>query len=143
MKQLSLSHYRLNFRTLAVIFLLVVLLVACADDQAVVLGPQQWKNLVFKVETRPSPLRVGMNEFIVIANRDGDKIGVDLVIMMRVGERGEWRQAIQDGFSGVYRRAVQVDDPTMQSLHVHVYRKKEEDETMLIFPLNQKSAVSQ
>jgi hypothetical protein len=134
----------MNRGLLRLLLVLVVasFLSACADKNAVVLGPQQWKNLTFKIETRPSPLRVGMNEFIVIANRDGDKIGVDLVIMMRVGERGEWRQAIQDGFSGVYRRAVQVDDPATQSLHVHVHRTKDEDETMLIFPLNQKPAVS-
>lgn len=131
-------------RLLCLFFVLAFagLLTACADKNAVVLGPQQWQNLTFRVETRPSPLRVGMNEFIVIANRDGDKIGVDLVITMRVGERGEWRQAIQDGFSGVYRRAVQVDDPATQTLHVHVRRKQGNDETMLLFSLNQKPEVS-
>lgn len=127
---------------LLLILVIASLLPACADKNAVVLGPQQWENLTFRVETRPSPLRVGMNEFIVIVNRDGDKIGVDLVVTMRAGEHGEWRQAIQDGFSGVYRRAVQVDDPATQVLHVQVRRKKSDDKTTLIFPLNQKPAVS-
>ncbi len=127
-------------RFLHILFLamLASLLSACADDQAVVLGPQHWKNVNFRVETRPSPLRVGMNEFIVIANLDGGKLGVDLVIQMRVGEHGNWRQAIQDGFSGVYRRAVRVDDPKTQSLSMHIQSTKNDDETVLHFPLNQK-----
>ncbi len=70
------------------------------------------------------------------------KPGVGLVVMMRVGKNEKWRQGIQDGFTGVYRRAVKVDDPATQSLTVHVRRSKGEEETTLIFPLNQKPAVS-
>lgn len=114
------------------------MLVACSDEQAVVLGPQQWQDLEFRVEVRPSPPRVGMNEFIVIASREVYKPGVGLIINIRVGERAEWRQAIQDGFTGVYRRAVRVDDPQMQSLSVQVHRSNSEDATVLTFPLNQK-----
>jgi len=114
------------------------MLFACADEQAVVLGPQQWQDLEFRVEVRPSPPRVGMNEFIVIASREVYKPGVGLIVNIRVGEQAEWRQAIQDGFTGVYRRAVRVDDPQLQSLSVQVRRSNKEDETMLTFPLNQK-----
>lgn len=115
----------------------VALLSGCADGQAVILGPQQWQDLEFRVEVRPSPPVVGMNEFIVIASREVYKPGVGLVINIRVGEQAEWRQAIQDGFTGVYRRAVRVDDPLTQSLSVQVIRAETKDETMLSFPLNQ------
>ena len=124
-----------------VLFLLVVfvgLLSACTDEQAVMLGPQQWEDLGIKVETRPSPIRVGMNEFIVIASRDEYKPGVGLVVNIRVGDNAKWRQAIQDGFTGVYRRAVRVDDPATQSLKVHLRRTEGDGETELVFPLNQK-----
>ena len=114
------------------------MLAACADEQAVVLGPQQWQDLEFRVEVRPSPPRVGMNEFIVIASREVYKPGVGLIINIRVGEQAEWRQAIQDGFTGVYRRAVRVDDPQVQSLSVQVQRSDRKDGTLLTFPLSQK-----
>jgi hypothetical protein len=133
------------FRSLFLVAVLMGLLTACADEQSVILGPQQWQDLGIRVETRPSPLRVGMNEFIVIASRDEYKPGVGLVVQLRVGENEKWRQAIQDGFTGVYRRAVRVDDPATQTLFVHLRRSKSDDkkdETVLRFPLNQKPGVS-
>jgi hypothetical protein len=138
MKQRSLAV----FKRLFFIVVLAGLLSACADEQAVILGPQQWQDLGVRVETRPSPLRVGMNEFIVIASREEYKPGVGLVVMLRVNENGKWRQAIQDGFTGVYRRAVQVDDPATQSLTVHIRRSGNKDETTLSFPLNQRPDLS-
>lgn len=139
------QQWLMYLRSLIFIAVFAGLLAACADEQSVILGPQQWQDLGFRVETRPSPLRVGMNEFIVIASRDEYKPGVGLVVKLRVGENEKWRQAIQDGFTGVYRRAVHVDDPATQSLFVHVRRSKSDDkndETMLTFPLNQKPATS-
>lgn len=129
------------------ILLIVVagLLSACADEHTVILGPQEWQDLSIRVETRPSPIRVGMNEFIVIASREEYKPGVGLLVEMRVDEKSEWRQAIQDGFTGVYRRAVRVNDPATQSLFVHVRRAKSDDkkdDTVLTFPLNQAPVTS-
>lgn len=117
---------------------LVAGLFGCSDKGAIVLGPQQWEDLELRVEARPSPIRVGMNEFIVIASREVYKPGVGLIVKIRASEQAEWRQAIQDGFTGVYRRAVQVDDPQTQSLSVYVRRTDKDDETVLSFPLNQK-----
>ena len=98
---------------------------------------------MFFVETRPSPVRAGMNEFIVIASRDVYKPGVGLIVTIRVDENTEPRQAIQDGFTGVYRRAVMVMNPQVDVLTVHVRRDKKhlseekENETTLYFSLNQ------
>jgi hypothetical protein len=108
----------------------------CGNEQAVSLGPQEWEGLQFVVESRPSPIRVGMNEFIVIASRDEYKPGVGLVVSLQVSKEDKWRQAIQDGFTGVYRRAVRVTDPQRDVLAVHV-RKGEEAETTLYFPFGQ------
>ena len=127
---------------LLMMFLLAV--PGCADEKAVRLGPQQWQDLEFFVETRPSPVRAGMNEFIVIASREVYKPGVGLIVTIRVDEKTEWRQAIQDGFTGVYRRAVLVRNPQADVLTVHVRRdkkhrsKEKENEITLYFPLNQK-----
>jgi len=141
MKRSSSVFFISCFKKLFFIAMFVGLLSACSNEQSVILGPQQWQDLSFRVEARPSPLRAGMNEFIVIANREKHKPGVGLMVMLRAGESGEWRQAIQDGYTGVYRRAVKVDDPETQSLSVHVRRVKGDnkgEETVLLFPLNQK-----
>lgn len=112
-----------------------ILLSACAGDDAVRLGPQVWNEISFIVESRPSPIRKGMNEFIVIASRERVKPGVGLVVSLRTSDADEWRQAIQDGYTGVYRRAVMVHDPLSDVLQVHIRRIKEKDETVLRFPL--------
>jgi hypothetical protein len=120
--------------------LLVILFTACGSDEVVRLGPQYWNDLQIVVETRPPRIRAGMNEFIVIASRERNKPGVGLVVSIRAEEKGEWRQAIQDGYTGVYRRAVKVSDPHNDVLSVHIRNTKasseeEEAETILQFPL--------
>lgn len=126
-------------------FLLFVVswgLIGCADEQAVRLGPQQWSDLQIVVEARPSPVRVGMNEFIVIASREEYKPVVDLIVTIRTDEKTDWRQAIQDGYTGVYRRAVRVNNPKTDVLTVHVRKTKSnakgaDSEKVLYFPLSQ------
>lgn len=125
------------------LFIVSLLLVACADEQAVRMGPQAWHDLQIVVEARPSPVRVGMNEFIVIASREQYKPVVDLIVTIRADEKTDWRQAIQDGYTGVYRRAVRINNPETDVLAVHVRKTKSdnkgaENETILYFPLSQK-----
>jgi hypothetical protein len=132
----------------AVVVCCTLLLVnGCGGGKAVLLGPKTWKGIVFTVEPRPFPLRVGMNEFILIANRNGKKPVVDLVVSYRVDKNSDWQQAIQDGFSGVYRRAIHVGDPKNGVLEVQIRKINKEAEykgidqeidTVLHFPLNQK-----
>lgn len=118
-----------------VILMLVLagLLLACAGDDAVLLGPQEWDETRFIVESRPSPIRRGMTEFIVIATLEDRRPGVDYVISLRATKGREWRQAIQDGHTGVYRRAVWVEDPLKGRLAVNI-KKKDGKETTLYFP---------
>lgn len=130
------SHMKAKF--LAVVLLFAVL-PGCGDGTIVVLGPQQWQDLEIRVEVHPSPPRAGMTEFIVIASRDVYKPGVGLVVEIRVDETAKWIQAIQDGFTGVYRRAVNITDPKTQSLWVRVKRTNKDEGTLLSFPLNQET----
>ena len=135
-----------SIKQFCILVLALLTVSGCADEQAVLLGPQQWQDLEFVVETRPSPIRAGMNEFVVIASREVYKPGIGLIVDIRVNEKLAWRQAIQDGFTGVYRRAVRVNNPQTDVLAVHVRRdkksqkesKEKEVETTLYFPLNQK-----
>jgi hypothetical protein len=121
------------------LLLLPVVLSACTDKAALRLGPQYWQEIQFVVETRPTPVQAGMNEFIVIATREQGKPGVGLIVELRIGEQSAWTQAIQDGYTGVYRRAIAVQDPQRDVLAVHVRPAKTAagaaTETTLYFPL--------
>ncbi len=115
------------------IALIMVLLPACTGN--VVTSPtQEWKDMSFRIETRPPTIKPGMIEFLVIANRGERRRAHDLVVSLRLGETGRWTQAIQDGAVGVYRRALRVTDPAREQLNVHIRYKDEE--TILKFPLD-------
>lgn len=115
------------------ILLFLVALTGCPGG-AVISEAQQWKDLTFRVETRPPIVKPGMIEFLVLANRGERKRAHDLIVSIRIGESGKWRQAIQDGHVGVYRRALRVSNPDTEKLYVHV--KHADEEKVLIFPLN-------
>lgn len=121
--------------------LLLGLLSACTGESVVRYGPQHWRDTQFVVETRPAPVQSGMNEFIIIATSDDARPGVAFVVSLRIGAAGEWHQAIQDGYSGVYRRAVRVVDPKKDVLNVMVRKSREEAETILHFPLGKPAPV--
>ena len=118
---------------IVLMLVLTSLLLACGSGDAVRLGPLEWDDTGFVVETRPSPIAQGMSEFIVIATRGTARPGVGYIVSLRVSGRGEWRQAIQDGYTGVYRRALWVEDPHTDQLEVHL-KKGSEKETILYFP---------
>lgn len=126
-------------KQVSLFLVLISLLGGCADKQLTQLGPQFWQGIDFVIETRPTRIQAGMNEVIVIASREKYKPGVGLVVSIRVDEKLDWRQAIQDGYTGVYRRAILVSDPEQDVLAVHVRNIRaeqgEEKETILYFPL--------
>lgn len=110
----------------------VLFMGGCGGDQPST-PPQAWEDLSFIVETRPPELSPGMIEFLVVANRGERKRAHDLLVSIRMGQMGRWTQAIQDGHTGVYRRAIRVSDPKTDILNVHV--KYKDKETVLMFPL--------
>jgi len=126
-------------RLLSVLALIAVIGYGCSGDVPLS-PPQSWKNYQFSIETRPPMVTTGMNEFLVIANKDGRNPAHDVLVSLRVGETGRWVQAIQDGHVGVYRRALRVVDPINDVLHVHVSQGKED--AVLKFPLNYQQAVA-
>ncbi|NOY63196.1 MAG: hypothetical protein GXP10_08630 [Gammaproteobacteria bacterium] len=115
----------------------------CSDEVTPRLGPQQWQDIVFLVETRPPQLRIGMNEFLVLASIDGHKPAHDMILSFRLNGEGKWQQAIQDGYVGVYRKAIRVNDIENDVLEVRVERyvegQNERDLTLLRFPLRQQT----
>ncbi len=114
---------------------LVLLLMACGVPESQYQIPvQKWEDIVIKVESQPAPVVVGMNEFLILATLERGKPVHDLVIALRSGEAGPWQQATQDGFSGVYRKAVIVP-PGVDELQVQVRKKRTENEVVLYYPM--------
>ena len=112
--------------------LLGLVVAGCGSDVADSLGQQRLGDAVIEVQCRPTPVTLGMNEFLVLATDVNGAPVHDLLVDLRMKDGDIWQQAIQDGFSGVYRKALGVqslDDP----LQVRI--KRNGVETKLYFPL--------
>jgi len=120
----------LMFRSLLMVMLL---LASCSADEQTWNAPAQvWNDLSIRFETRPTVLRPGMNEFLVIANRQQRGFSSDLMVDVRT-ENSPWKQAMPDGALGVFRRALPVRDVLHDHLYVRLVRKGEQRE--MIFSL--------
>jgi hypothetical protein len=78
-----------------------------------------------------------MNEFLIVASRskNRDVPAHDLIVSLAINDSEHWEQAIQDGFVGVYRRALKISDPGKDVLLVRLQHGK--DSGILRFPLNE------
>ncbi len=111
-----------------------LLLLGCEGPTQSKIPPQTWQGIRVAVETRPTPVRAGMNEIWVIFNDQRRRPVSDLLVELSVsGENKAPVQAIQDGLSGVYRRAVYISEPATQQLQIHLRRG--ENRGLLTFPL--------
>jgi hypothetical protein len=119
--------------TSAVALALLGLLAACGGRQAADAPPQIWGDAEVRIESRPSPPRTGMNEFLVMVTGERGKPISDLVVSLRTDDQDAWKQAIQDGQVGVYRRAAEVAPGTRSVLQVQIRRG--DTESVLRFPL--------
>jgi len=110
------------------------MLAACSGgDEAVQVPAQAWQGLEVRVESRPSPPRAGANEFLVIVSEKRGKPAHNLVVSLRTSDRDDWKQAIQDGQVGVYRRAIEARPGERSTLQVQL--KGRGAEGVLRFPL--------
>lgn len=81
----------------------------------------------------PTPVKPGMNEFLVLTTLEHGKPVHDLIVSLRASQDDEWQQAIQDGFSGVHRRALYL--PGTPTLYVQLRKKRTDETVVLEFPL--------
>lgn len=124
------------------LFFLSLALMACEGPMPE-MPAQTWDNMRIQIETRPPRLQKGMNEFLVVASKGKDN-GIpahDLIVSLAINDSDHWEQAIQDGFVGVYRRAMPVSDPANDVLLVRIEHDKREG--ILRFPLNEQKLPSQ
>ena len=108
-----------------------------------------WGDYTFRLESRPPVIEKGMMELLTLVDYQNRLRGWDLIVYYRMGPTGRWVQAIQDGHTGVYRRAMRVEDPETDVLYVHVKKNqtaeekaqnKKRKETVILFPLNYSTA---
>jgi len=127
------AEFRKCFRQYAA-FILVAGLTACGGDPSQDAPVQKWQGMEIRVESRPSPPSPGMNEFLVMATGERGRAIYDMIVSLRTDDHDEWKQAIQDGQVGVYRRAAEVEPGTRSVLQVQI--KHNGSESILRFPLN-------
>ncbi len=98
---------------------------------------ESWRDLRIHVESRSYGAVPKMRELLVFVNRGAELPAWDCRIDIRTSDADSWKQAIEDGRVGVYRRAAQVD-PEHSVLQVWI--RAEGSETVLHIPLIRKSA---
>ena len=115
-------------------WILLVALTACGGNPSQDAPLQKWQGIEVRVESRPTPPSPGMNEFLVMATGEHGRPVYDMIVSLRTDDHDEWKQAIQDGQVGVYRRAAEVEPGTRSVLQVQI--KHDGTESVLRFPLN-------
>ncbi len=112
-----------------------LLLVACTSSSQVPdTRPQHWNDLDVRVESRPSPPTAGMNEFLVILTDSRGQPGWDCLVDIRTAQADPWKQAIQDGRVGVYRRSALLAPGERSVVQVRVSRGTQQ--AVLRFPIH-------
>ena len=117
---------------------MLVFAVACGRGDAYVLGPKMYKDIDVLVEIRPGAPTVGMNEFLVVATHENRRPAFEYVVSIKMKGQDAWHQSIQDGETGVFRRAIRVNDPVNDVLTVQMVNKDDgQSVAELDFPLSQ------
>ena len=96
---------------------------------------QHWKTMDVRIETHPNPPLAGMSEIVVIITGEHGKPIPDLTVSLRGGESMPWVQAIQDGYIGVYRRAIDIGGNDAGMAKVQVRLQRMDEQKVLLFPL--------
>ena len=122
-------------RPLGIIFSMFAIgLAACSDSAAdSPVPPQHWKNMIVRIQTHPSPPIAGMSEIVVIITGPHGRPAGNLIVSLRGTESAPWIQAIEDGYIGVYRRAVDIGEDRNGVVRVLIQQGKEQK--ILRFPI--------
>ncbi|MDE1989439.1 MAG: hypothetical protein KGI82_03135 [Betaproteobacteria bacterium] len=110
-------------------------LAGCSGEKVADTVQQHWQDLDIRVETRPSPPALGMDEFLVIVTRSRGQPAWDCLVDIRTADEDPWKQAIQDGRVGVYRRSALVGLGERSVVQVQIHRQDNDSTTVLRFPL--------
>lgn len=121
-----------------ILYVTMSLVIMSCGGEVARLAAQEFEGNIYQIEARPGPtILKGMNEFLVIVSNKHNQPVADLILSLRIDNKIGWKQMIQDGRVGVYRRAIEIKDPQTGILQLQVRKDKDKDElTVLKFPLN-------
>lgn len=114
--------------------LAIVWLTSCGGNEAFFVT-RQWGEWQLKLETRPYPLRAGHNEFLLHVDGSNRRLPRGMMVFYRLDPKDEWIQAMPDGLSDIFRRALMVRDPAHAKLYVHL--KYQGDQGDVVFDLSE------
>jgi hypothetical protein len=123
---------RRSYRLLCLAASALLLLQACSGGDVPQIPAQHWQDARIELQTRPLRIRPGMNEFLVIATDSRGLPVHDMVVSLRMDEADPWSQTMQDGFSGVFRRAIRVESGQER---IFVQLRRDKKSVTLEFPL--------
>jgi len=127
---------RRNKRALLILLCSVLfagVLGGCSNDPDFYIH-KQWDQWKIKLETRPHPIQPGHNEFLIHIVGPHQKLPNGMIVRYRMSPKDPWIQAMPDGLSDVFRRALTVRDPKHAMLYVHL--KYFDKQTVLAFDLS-------
>ena len=113
------------------LLLLLFMLSGCSGQPAS--PPQEWEGHEVRIETQPSPPRIGMNEVMVEVSGKYGKGVHGLVVSTRMDDREEWKQTFPDGDLGVYHGAAALN-PGKDVLQVRI--EQQGKGSTLYFPIS-------
>ena len=117
-----------------ILLCLIGLLAAChSDDARIAIPVQHWKGMDVRIETHPNPPLPGMSDVVVIVTGMRGRPISDLTVSLRGSDSMPWVQAIQDGFIGVYRRAIDLEGKDLAVVSVRIQQAGAE--TVLKLPV--------
>lgn len=102
-------------------------LLGCSDDIPIYrYTPQQWGDVIITIEARPGPTAGSVCEFLIMASFANNTPAHSMMVSIRMNDQGPWKQAIQDGMVGVYRRSDRVNNLDADVLSIQLKRKDQE-----------------
>jgi len=124
-----------NFFIAGMLMLAMGMLSACSGTDNTFFQNRQWNTLHIKLETRPHPVQAGHNEFLLhLTGPEGARLATGAVVRYRLSSEDHWIQAMPDGMSDVFRRALNIKNPKHAKLYVHL--RFHGKETQLVFNLS-------
>lgn len=95
---------------------------------------KHWDRWQIRLETRPHPIQAGHNEFLVHIVGPHQELPAGMIVRYRLSPKDHWIQAMPDGLSDIFRRALTIPDPEHARLYVHL--KYHGKQTVLVFDLS-------
>ena len=102
-------------------------LLGCSSDIPIYrFTPQQWSDIIITIEARPGPTAGSVCEFLIMASFTNNTPAHSIRVSIRMNDQGPWKQAIQDGMVGVYRRSDRVNNLDADVLTIQLKHKDQE-----------------